>query len=317
MPAYDKLEFGRKSRDLGFVRDVFEKMTRLIEFVQFINAEHELCPLLALKGGASINLTVFNLPRLSVDIDLDFAENLTKDETAAKYERINELIGRYAANEGYTLKDKSKRTHALDSFVYSYTNAAGNPDNIKVEINYSLRSHALPVVEVTANTEGIFPGFPVRTLSPVEIFANKIVALSDRAAPCDLYDLNNMFALGLFDESDIIMLHKCAVFYMAVTDEATKQGISFERIKKITPYKVKTDLFPMIRNAERFDLPAARDRVYDFLNEWMALSEKESAFLRNFAAGNYEPQLLFEDDEITKRIENHPMAIWRLQHIKG
>jgi predicted nucleotidyltransferase component of viral defense system len=317
MPAYDKLALGRKSRDLGFVRDAFEKMTRLTEFVQFINAEHELCPLLALKGGTSINLTVFNLPRLSVDIDLDFAENLTKDETAAKRERISELIGRYAANEGYTLKDKSKRTHALDSFVYSYTNAAGNPDNIKVEINYSLRSHALPVVEVTANTGGIFPGFPVRTLSPVEIFASKIVALSDRAAPRDLYDLNNMVALGLFDEPDIIMLRKCAVFYMAVAGVVTEQGISFERIKKITPNKVKTDLFPMIRNAERFDLPAARDRVSDFLNEWMALSEKESAFLRNFAAGNYEPQLLFDDDEITKRIANHPMAIWRLQHIKG
>ena len=95
------------------------------------------------------------------------------------------------SNEGYTHKDKSKRTHALDSFVYSYTNAVGNPDNIKVEINYSLRSHALPVVEVTANTGGIFPDFPVRTLSPVEIFASKIVALSDRAAPRDLYDLNN------------------------------------------------------------------------------------------------------------------------------
>jgi hypothetical protein len=38
--------------------------------------------------------------------------------------------------------------------------------------------------------------------------------------------------------------------------------------------------------------------------------------LKHFAAGNYEPQLLFEDDEIVKRIENHPMALWRLQHIK-
>lgn len=31
---------------------------------------------LALKGGTAINLTIFNLPRLSVDIDLDFSENL-------------------------------------------------------------------------------------------------------------------------------------------------------------------------------------------------------------------------------------------------
>jgi len=119
MPTYDKLALGRKARDLGFTRDAFEKMTRLTELLQYINAEPELKSILALKGGTAINLTVFCLPRLSVDIDLDFAENLTKEETSAKRERITELLGRYTANEGYVLNDKSKHAHALDSFVYS------------------------------------------------------------------------------------------------------------------------------------------------------------------------------------------------------
>ena len=135
MPMYNKIAMGRQARELGFVRDSFEKMVRLTEFLRYINSEPELRPLLALKGGTAINLAIFNLPRLSVDIDLDFTENLTKDKTAIKRDRINELIGRYAANERYVLKDKSKHTHAMDSFVYSYTNAVGNFDNIKVEIN--------------------------------------------------------------------------------------------------------------------------------------------------------------------------------------
>jgi hypothetical protein len=112
-----------------------------------------------------------------VDIDLDFAENLTKEETAAKRERISELLGLYMIGEGYTLKGKSKHARALDSFVYSYANAGGNPDNIKAEINYGLRSHALPSIETAARTDGTFPDFIVRTLAPVEIFASKIVAL--------------------------------------------------------------------------------------------------------------------------------------------
>lgn len=36
---------------------------------------------LLLKGGTAINLTIFNLPRLSVDIDLDFVPNLPREET--------------------------------------------------------------------------------------------------------------------------------------------------------------------------------------------------------------------------------------------
>ena len=138
MPTYDKLALGRKARELGFSRDAYEKMSRLADVLRHIDADMELRPFLALKGGTAINLAIFSLPRLSVDIDLDFTENLPKEETAAKRERIKTVIGQYMANDGYALKDKSKHTHALDSYVYSYVNAAGNPDNLKIEINYTM-----------------------------------------------------------------------------------------------------------------------------------------------------------------------------------
>jgi predicted nucleotidyltransferase component of viral defense system len=316
MPRYDKAVLTEQARRLGFLTAPFEKMTRLNEILRFLNESDMLRESLALKGGTAINLTVFDLPRLSMDIDLDFTENLTREDTRIKRGKIAELLGLYMVAEGYTKHGKSKSTYILDSFVYSYSNVAGNSDNIKVEINYSLRSHVLPTATMTARTTEVFFPFPVRTLSPVEIFASKIVALSDRAAARDLYDLNNMVYYGLFDEPDIIMLRKCVTFYMAVAGDMTARGFSFMRMEGITPYKVRTDLQPMLRNTERFYLQAAHDRVSAFLNEYMVLTEKESAFLERFATGRYEPQLLFEDGEIIKRIENHPMAQWRLQHIQ-
>ena len=36
----------------------------------------------------------------------------------------------------------------------------------------------------------------------MEIFASKIVALINRTAPRDLYDIHNLLELGLFDESE-------------------------------------------------------------------------------------------------------------------
>jgi hypothetical protein len=125
-----------------------------------------------------------------------------------------------------------------------------------------------------------------------------------------------MIYFGLFDEPDLILLRKCAVFYMAVAGDVNAQGIGFERMNDITPHKVKTDLLPMIHNAERFDLQTARERVSTFLYKWMALTNKDAEFLKHFAAGRYEPELLFEDETIVKRIENHPMALWRLRHIR-
>ena len=315
MPTYDKTMLAEQARRFGFIASPFEKMSRLTGILRFLNETDELREALALKGGTAINLTMFNLPRLSVDVDLDFNLNLGRDETRVKRDKINDLLELYMAAEGYMKKGKSKRTYILDSCVYSYTNVAGNSDNIKVEINYSLRSHVLPVVDSVAWASEVFAPFPIRTLAPVEIFASKVVALSDRAAPRDLYDLNNMVQYSLFSGTETDMLRKCAVFYMAVAGDISVSGFNFKRMDDITYHKIKTDLIPVIRNSERFDSQAARERVAAFLHERMALTEEESDFLKRFTVGRYEPRLLFEDDEIVKRIENHPMAAWRLQHI--
>jgi hypothetical protein len=125
-----------------------------------------------------------------------------------------------------------------------------------------------------------------------------------------------MISFGLFDEHDITLLRKCAVFYLAVSGDISEHGFNFGRATEITPHKIKTELYPMIRSMEHFDLQAARDRVFSFLTERMALNGKEAVFLERFASGKYEPELLFDDDEIPKRIENHPMALWRIGLIR-
>lgn len=50
---------------------------------------------LALKGGTAINLTIFDLPRLSVDIDLDFTNHVTKDEMLIIRQKITNLLKNY------------------------------------------------------------------------------------------------------------------------------------------------------------------------------------------------------------------------------
>jgi len=37
-------------------------------------------------------------------------------------------------------------------------------------------------------------------------------------------------------------------------------------------------------------------------------------FIENFNQGIYQPDLLFDDEEIIERIREHPMAIWRTKN---
>lgn len=68
----DRLTLGRMAKELGFVRDTLEKVCRLADVLKFMEADELLAEAIALKGGTAINLTIFDLPRLSVDIDLDY-----------------------------------------------------------------------------------------------------------------------------------------------------------------------------------------------------------------------------------------------------
>lgn len=74
------------------MRDTFEKVLRLSEILDFLNKDPLLKKSLALKGGTAINLTIFDLPRLSVDIDLDYTINENKEEMLENRKIVSEKI---------------------------------------------------------------------------------------------------------------------------------------------------------------------------------------------------------------------------------
>ena len=146
MMQWDRLTLGRMAKELGFPRDTLEKVCRLVDVLKFMESDELLSEGIALKGGTAINLTIFELPRLSVDIDLDYCRSIEREEMLADREIITDRISKYMMANGYVLSAKSKNYHALDSFVYEYVNCGGVKDNLKIEINYMLRCHVLPVV---------------------------------------------------------------------------------------------------------------------------------------------------------------------------
>lgn len=311
MKKYDRITLGRKAKEMGFVRDTFEKVCRLADVLTFIEQDAVLENSLVLKGGTAINLTIFDLPRLSVDIDLDFSANLPRDKMLEKRRLITERIEKYMAANEYSCSEKSKHYHALDSFVFGYKNAAGMQDNLKIEVNYMLRCHVLDGRRRTVRLPWLENGLTVLSLNPIEIFASKIVALMNRAAPRDLFDLTNMLRFGLFDESEQDLLRKCTVFYSAIGSEEISATFSFDSIAAITQNRIKTDLLPVLRDSAFFDVKAAQQECIGYLNQLLKVTESETEFLKSFRERQYQPALLFSDAEILSRISTHPMALWK------
>ena len=225
----DRKYYLKISENTGFHKDVIEKVHRLIVILEYINGNAFLRDRLVLKGGTALNLTVFNLPRLSVDIDLDFHSYDSREIVLEERGRVRELLYGYLEREGYHISKKSKDYFALESIVAVYQNNAGNPDNIKIETNYSLRHHIFPPVMRRMNT-GIFGlSGEVRTLNSIELLASKTAALFNRLAARDFYDIYNVDRYGLLSEDDYERFCEALVFYGSITGEPGKLAFSPDR----------------------------------------------------------------------------------------
>lgn len=312
MPNYNKAEIGRVAQQHGFVRDTFEKVLRLKEILRYLNEEEYLKEHLLLKGGTAINLTVFSLPRLSVDIDMDYTPNDTKEDMQKAREKITELIKDYMEDQGYQLSSGSRFSHSLDAFYYQYQNAGGNRDMIKLEFNYSLRAHVLEPVYRRILPEVFNDGLQIRMVAPMEIFAAKGNALISRAAARDLYDWENLISEQLFEENRELF-RKCFIFYATISAETVNRHFDTSAIDSLTFDKIRRDLFPVLSKKEYFNLEEKKQHTKDYIKDLMQLTDKENEYMDRFIAKEYLPELLFEDKEIVERIKNHPMALWKCQ----
>ena len=81
----------------GFRPEVFEKVHHLLNLLEAINQEEFLRDRLALKGGTALNLFLFDLPRLSVDIDLNLFKSLIPLDLSMGIQRFPLVKPRFQA----------------------------------------------------------------------------------------------------------------------------------------------------------------------------------------------------------------------------
>ena len=310
---FSRNDIDRLATELGFVRDNMEKVVRLCSVLEFITTEPTLSEALVLKGGTAINLLVTKLPRLSVDIDLDFTENCNRTTMLRRRKSISEKIQAFMYANGYRLLPKSKSPFSVDSWVFQYTNVVGNLDNIKIEINYSMRCHFMPMERRTILLP-LFSHVEVKSLSLVELYATKTKALLERGAARDLFDVHNMIQNNVIPDSQKELLRKGVVFYSAVGGNEKPTGdYSFEAIERLQFKQIRMSLLPMLKKGTFYDLEGVKQTVMDYLSDLMQLTDKESQFVVCFAQNEYRPELLFDDASMVERIKEHPMALWKTQ----
>jgi hypothetical protein len=138
----------------------------------------------ALKGGTAINLFIRDMPRLSVDLDLVFADHrLPRDRALA---RIGEALQQSA--ERLKARGFQTRLQAAADAVETKLLVRRGPIEVKIEVNFVMRGTVRPV-----RRAGLLPRARDVLLADLEIPVVSLEAM-DRQHPRDLFDVMQLYA---------------------------------------------------------------------------------------------------------------------------
>ncbi|MBI3192875.1 MAG: nucleotidyl transferase AbiEii/AbiGii toxin family protein [Ignavibacteriae bacterium] len=290
-----------------------EKVIRLVNLLDEIYSHPFLKKTLVLKGGTAINIFIFDVPRLSVDIDLNYIGSPEKKVMLEERLSVREFLERIVQLQRY--EKVLTENYGSDRFELWYNNVSGNKDRIKVEINYLLR---IPLLKpVVSRKQKIFTNVSLPKVSIMaheELFASKTVALLSRHAARDLYDIYNLSS----EKSFMIkksLLRTCFIFYGIINREDFRT-MSIETIDSVSPRDIKRTLYPLLQRELFFDLEKSKQKVKQFILPLFRFTKKEKGFIESFFTGQYMPELLFDPNYFSDELSLHPMIEWKQSHIQ-
>ena len=115
----------------GFRADVLEKAIHLMGLLDSIRSHPFLKGKLALKGGTALNLFVFDVPRLSVDIDLNYVGAESREVMLGERPRIEEALQAVFSREDFYVR-RMPEEHAGGKWSLRYPAASGQSGRVDV-----------------------------------------------------------------------------------------------------------------------------------------------------------------------------------------
>ena len=133
----DQAELLREAAATGFPAEALEKAMRLLGLLQALRSHPFLKRRLVLKGGTALNLFVFDLPRLSVDVDLNYVGAGERDTMVAERPGVEQAIQAVCGRLGLQVRRRPSE-HAGGKWRLTYDSAQGHPGTLELDVNFLL-----------------------------------------------------------------------------------------------------------------------------------------------------------------------------------
>ncbi|MBO7328178.1 MAG: nucleotidyl transferase AbiEii/AbiGii toxin family protein, partial [Lentisphaeria bacterium] len=223
---FDESTINAVHQQTGFDQLYIEKVLRLLGILELFFSTPVLKDKYVLKGGTALNLFYFQLPRLSVDIDLNYL-GLDREIMLADRREHESVLSELLTANGYNLK-RVPEEHAGGKWRLGYRSYSGITQNIELDLNYMHRIALMPVEKRSSFPLGTFKVDNIPVLDIHELAAGKLCALIARCKPRDLFDAYHLLNHAELEQS---ALRKCFVVYAAFNKVDFSEVSGLEELK--------------------------------------------------------------------------------------
>ncbi|MBI4369068.1 MAG: nucleotidyl transferase AbiEii/AbiGii toxin family protein [Elusimicrobia bacterium] len=276
----------------------FNQAQFMMRLVPFVAAED--C--FALKGGTAINFFVWDMPRLSVDIDLTYLPLQPREESLVG---ISEALVRIKTKIAKALPGVVAQEGRVDGRVAKLL-VRGTEGLIKIEPNFVIRGAVQVPLErdlCPKAREEFGMSVGIKTLANADLFGGKICAALDRQHPRDFFDIKIL----LENEGITPEIRKAFIVYLVSHDRPIHEVIDPPR--KDFRDIFETNFVGMEVVAVTYDeLMKTRERLIAQLKKDMTREEKE--FIIAIKEGKPKWDLLGIEG-----LEKLPAIQWKLRNI--
>jgi len=310
----------RVAVETGFREEAVEKVLYLTAILGRLRTHPDLRNAWALKGGTAINLFHLDVPRLSVDIDINYVGQAELKAMQAARPGFERALEACCEREGCQVR-RAPGEHAGGKYRLRYVGGVGGAGSLEVDVNYVQR---IPLLGVERRRPrllfgGEAPEVPVLTLE--ELAAGKCAALLTRAAPRDAFD-----AWQLLEIAPDLLARPGLRLAFAVQAGSSREDLRGKRpdTSPVSAKAIREELLPLFR-AEARPMDGDPDRLAAQLlqvqqavaSTLFAWRKNEREFLdRLMENGEVVPDLLTDDPALRERVAAQPMLRWKALHVR-
>ena len=302
----------------GFKAEMVEKVLHLLNLLNVLNSHPFLKGKWVLKGGTALNMFILDLPRLSVDIDINYIGALDREEMLAERPKIEQAAQAVFSREGFTTK-RVPDEHAGGKWRLSYQSFTGQSGNLEVDMNFMFRQPLWDIQPADSHPLGDFQSKNIPVLDIHELAAGKLAALLARGQGRDLFDSHRILRMENLDS------HRLRIGFVVYGAMNRKdwRTVSLGEVD-FDAMDLARQLVPTLRvNAAEVQAESAEygarlvRECREGLSAVLPFTDSERTFLDMLLdRGEIDPTLLTSDASLQQRIQSQPLLEWKALNVR-